>query len=191
MLELDLDEINASYSDSLDDVDKWIKEEYESNFGEYFSELTSFYEKLNETNKPITDRELEHIMSSIPLKLFSAAEALNSVKAKVEVLKINNKTLRKKIMLESEAKTKQAKEDEADVAVSYGEILVKLYSTLIDRVERQMSYSRELIMSAKKIWTARKEEEVNARLIEPTSPAKTVNPPLPDYGGPIPSTYIQ
>lgn len=188
---INFEEARKEYEESLSDVDRWIKEEYDSNFAEYFKDVEMYYNKLASTSKPITDKQLEQMMSNIPLQLFSAAEALNVFKAKVEVLKIDIKTKKKEILATSGSSTKQGKEDEAEVVTASGQMLVKVYETIIERVERQMSYSRELIMSAKKIWTARKEEESSAKMIEPVSPAKHVNPPLPEYGSPIPDTYIK
>lgn len=184
-------DIQKEYQDQLDDVDTWIKEEYNENFEQYFKNIKELYSRLSSTSKPVTDKELEEILSSVPLQLFSAAEALNFFKAKLEVLKMNVKSQREEAMRDNTLKTQADRKHYADVAVYSGELLIKVYSTIVERVEREMSYSRELIMSAKKIWTARKEEEVNARLVEPTSPTKHVNPPLPEYGSSMPETYIK
>ena len=50
------------------------------------------------------------------------------------------------------------------------ELMISIYSKLIERVNSQISYSKELIMSAKKLWDRRKEAE-SAMPVTPVDPA--------------------
>ena len=56
-------------------------------------------------------------------------------------------------------------------------ILILAYDNLITRVEKEMSYSRELIMSAKKIYDARRNTEQS----NPVSEVNSKQNDLPDY----------
>ena len=65
------------------------------------------------------------------------------------------------------------------------EIAVMVYSSLIDRIEGELSFSRELIMGSKKLWDARRSNATN--------PVAPVVPELPEYtpttGTPIQRPY--
>ena len=56
-------------------------------------------------------------------------------------------------------------------------ILILAYDNLITRVEKEMSYSRELIMSAKKIYDVRRNTEQS----NPVSEVSSKQNDLPDY----------
>lgn len=63
--------------------------------------------------------------------------------------------------------------------------LVSAYDSLYERVSRQITFSKELIMSCKKIWDARRNSDQN--------PMPSVSETdLPEYQAPNkPSTYIK
>ena len=67
--------------------------------------------------------------------------------------------------------------EEAQALTLEDKLLVDFYDTIMERVSRQMSFSKELIMSAKKIWDARRAD--NAPLPEVAIQDKTDK--LPDY----------
>ena len=171
-----MNKISKEHQSDIDDVTKWCEEEYNKHFSQYFEEMYKLYFKLQSGNKAITDDELESILTDIPLQLFSAAEALSSYKAGIEIVKLKMK------MAKSES---HLSENYSQVAFKTleDEMLVKVYGTVVERVERQITFSKELIMSAKKIWSARKGTEsigVAADSID-----------LPDYSDIEKKTYIK
>lgn len=164
----------------MEDVLNWCESEYNTYFSQYFGEMASLYSRIQSTYKPITDNELEQILTDIPLQLFAASEALSQYKARIEVLKLEIKQ-RKHDVYEASTETSQsARRDEAAYAVLEDEMLLKLYSLVVERVEHELSFSKELIMSAKKIWTARRETES----VEAVSSSRVADT-LPDYSMPV------
>lgn len=153
-----MSEINLDlYKEDTDSVTHWIQSEYEERFSEYFKPVRCLSSVFLNEYTPISDDKLEEILTVVPLELFSVAEELNSLKLKYEVVKLRNKET-------------QESED-----IISGQLIAKSYQTLIERVEREISYCRELIMSAKKIWSARKQSETIG------VPAESVEPELPEY----------
>ena len=77
---------------------------------------------------------------------------------------------------------KQRKKNETQEAIDEEYKLMNIvYNCVIDKVEHQLSFSKELIMGAKKVWDARKRTE------QPVIPE--VNN-LPDYQPIKKQTYI-
>ena len=55
----------------------------------------------------------------------------------------------------------RTKRQEAAAQITAGDrLLSSVYTIISERVDKQVSFSRELIMSAKKLWDARKESNM-------------------------------
>lgn len=172
------------YQSDLDDISNWCDNTYNAQFAPYFTEIDHLYDRFNSKYKPLSDSELEEILTVIPLNLFGVADILSKFKAQREVVVLTIKKTKYEATKRSEGSTLAAKKEEAANSVIDDEILLKAFDTLIERVEREMSYSRELIMSAKKLWTARKETETLAIGAETVNIHKSISPSidLPEYG---------
>lgn len=175
------DSIESNYGD----LNTWCKDEYNENFKEYFKGIELLQGNLYNESRPITDEELEEILTTIPLNLFSVSEILSSFKLKKEAVKSEIKKIKYVINNSDEFKdfTKEQLKEQNDMACINHELLIKGYECVIDRVEHEMSYSKELVMAAKKLWTARQQTIEDAKFME----SKAVNNELPDY----PQEYIR
>lgn len=137
---------------------------YQSLVGNYFEEVKELSERFQSNNQPVTDTELESILTLLPLKLFSISEALSKAKLTNEIVKIKTKA--------------QEGENEIDYKLA-----AAVYSSVITRIEKEASYCRELIMSSKKIWDSRRSaEEMPIR-----TDVSSNHSELPDYDA---KTYI-
>lgn len=175
--------IEATYKHEFDDISNWCTSKYNELFSEYFKEMHQLYGRFSSNIKPITDDELEVILTTIPLRLYAAAEKLNEIKVRIEVIKLHIKQDKHDSMLNSEATSQTARREEAAFSVIEDELLLKVYTSLVERIESEISASKELIMSAKKIWTSRREAE------NISNAAKDVN--LPDYSDMDGKQYIK
>lgn len=175
--------IDNMYKDEFDDISSWCELKYSSMFSEYFEEMHILYDRVSSNLKPITDAELETILTTLPLRLYGAAEKLNELKIRVEVIKLHVKQDKYDSMVNSEATSQTARKEEAAISVIEDELLLKVYSSLIERAESEISASKELIMSAKKIWTSRREAE------NVGNAAKNID--LPDYSEMDGKQYIK
>lgn len=170
---MNLSDIDNKFEADFDDVDKWVDEHYTKSFSQYFDPVRKLISRMGDSFNPITDKELEEILSYIPLELFAVAEKLNDLKARIEVIKLRIKQEKRNNYINSEESSKADKQADAIYSVAEDEMLLRLYTSLIERVDSEISASKELIMSAKKIWTSRREAENIATAAEKTA--------LPDY----------
>jgi hypothetical protein len=168
-----ISDIEDSFKQDFEDLDGWIDDKYQSDFGTYFTNIRNLYDRMQDETRPITDKELEEILTDVPLQMFAVSEKLNQLKSKIEVIKLRVKEKRRQAYLDSEEVTVSKKTNEANFAVANDEMLIRLYTDLADRVTSEISSSKELIMSAKKIWTSRREAENVANAAQ--------NFELPDY----------
>ena len=145
------------------------------------------FDRLKHGGKKVTDEELEDILMSLPMKLFDAAEALSVFRLSIETVKIGAK--KKECDLVRAARSDDglsvsAAKDYAAESVLDDRLLIAAYESVIERVEREMAYCRELIMSAKKIWDAR-------RRVDTANPVSEVTEDLPEFEPKKkPKTYI-
>lgn len=174
---VDLTEIIDSMKEDIDSVTTWCDELYESNFAEFFKDEKDLFKRLESKTHPITDEELESILTTLPLQLFSVSEKLSKVKISQEVVRMKNKKLRSDIIDQSTQNTQTKKNEEADIAMLENKLLDTVYSSLISRVESEVSFSRELIMSAKKIWDRRRQTEASS----PINPVDTQKIQAPEH----------
>ena len=162
----------------IDAVNSWCDEIYKDNFELYFKDTKQLFKRLESKYRPITDEELEQILTLTPLQLFAVSEVLNRFRLNQEVIKLNIKRKHYEAIHSSNLKTLSSKSEEADISVLEDKLLSIAYSTVIVRVENEISFSKELIMSAKKIYQSR-QDSYNAN---PVNPIKhDTGTTLPDY----------
>lgn len=162
-----MNQIINLYEDDTNAVHEWCEEIYQNKFATFFNKVRDLYRKFQDRDKPITDKELEEIMTNLPLELFSVSENLNNLRASCEVVKLKRKEKRLKAFRESGAKNDSGRNAEADEAVLEDDILLLGFSTIIQRVENEISFCRELIMGAKKVYDRRKSTEYAAPINPP------------------------
>lgn len=170
---IDIAKLYLEYAQDIDAVSRWSSEIYDNNFKEYFEIPHNLYKRLSCKTRPITDEELSQILIDCPLQLFTAAESLSQFKISQQVIKLKISEKRANHIKSSDETTVTKKQESADMAVLEDKLLNTVYSAIIDRVEREISYSRELIMGAKKIWDSR-------RRTEESNPVDEVSQ-LPEY----------
>ena len=164
------DVIDATMS-GIAELDEWCEEIYQSNFAPYFTKVRDLYTKLKRSEDiPISDDDLSKILIDIPLDLFSASEAVHKLKTHQEIMKLNTKY-------------NKLVDDGNDADKAYAqtmEAVTKAFENIINRAEKEISYCRELIMGAKKIWDARRHIEAVMPVAE-NSEEKDSPKKLPEY----------
>lgn len=176
--------IESQYKEYIEDIETWCNEQYNLYFKECFDSVRKIHKSMESQVRAISDTELEWILTELPMTLFSISESLNKYRLEHEVIKLR----KKKIKLELEAKAKQLVEDDflsksdtkswLDAQLSEHDILLAAYSSVISRVESEISFSKELIMGCKKIWDARRKSEAS----NPVSPVDLRDvDKIPDY----------
>lgn len=165
--------VETRYQGDIDAVIKYQNEVYDKMFSKEFSEVKSLSDMIKKSGyKSPSDEVLEIILMDVPLKLFDVAEKLNQLELTLQVLKLKLKE--KKIELKHDENVRNMNSTMLSEFVSENtiedELMISIYSKLIERVNSQISYSKELIMSAKKLWDRRKEAE-SAMPVTPVDPA--------------------
>lgn len=148
--------------DDFKAADEVVDEIYNKYFATYFNKEVEMYEKFKDASNSISDSELEWIITSLPLELMAASNALAQFKQHNEIIKLT---------------IKQRKNNPVEDIDQEYKLMTIVYSCVIDQVERRLSFSKELIMGAKKVWDAR-------RKAEQANPISEVNTELPDYKKP-------
>jgi len=167
-----------SVQKDIDEVEQWAESEYQQYFAPYFKGQIDIYKELKQDdNGTISDTSLEWILTYLPLELFSVAEQLNKLKIKQEIIKLHIREKEDEFMsnLADSDLSQTAKKEMTAKYLEPDKLLVDIYSSITERVGREISFSRELIMSAKKIWDARRANEV------PVVGAIKDSDTLPDY----------
>lgn len=164
----------------VDEVNSWAEDEYSKYFASYFKGEKELYDRMKSNSDPITDEELEWILTDLPLELFSVTEQLSKMKIAQEVIKLNIKEKERAYITSATEGSMTQKKEEAQALTMEDRLLVDIYDSIMERVNKQMSFSKELIMSAKKIWDARRADGI----------------PLPDVaveskGDKLPNYYIK
>ena len=183
---MNIADIDKRYkSDLFDGLDEWLEESYQTSFAPYFDIQTHLIKRLSDDDNPITDEELQSILIDIPLKLFEVSEILNRFKLRCNAIKLNIKQTEKQTVFDMTEGSATHKREVAVLSTVEDKFLLQAYESLIARVEKELSYSRELIMGAKKIWDGRRSSEAPT----PTIP-ETDGVDLPEYTN-VPKAYIQ
>lgn len=159
---INLDDVQSKLQDDLDAATDWCNSIYEEQFAVFFKDTKKLFRRLQSRTKPITDDELSEILIDIPLRMYDAAENLNKFRLSYEVIKMRIKQKKSEVIKSSTETTLTRKQEEAANAVLEDELLKFAYDSIITRVENENSFTRELIMGAKKIWDARRyTEQIN------------------------------
>lgn len=185
------------YSECMEEdikaVQDWSSELYDTYFSSYFQGQRELYKRFESSDKPITDEELEKVLIDVPLKLFTVAEALSQFRIGQEVTKLKAKQIERDTEMASTESSETKRKAEASFATLEHKLLITVQSAVIEHVEREISFSRELIMGAKKIWDSRRAAEgsmpVNEGAVE-----REPGYDLPDYnpgGTSKPQTYVK
>ena len=184
MHELNLKAIEQRYADDLKSVSDWCDETYAESFQPYFKDQRALFSRLKSKSRTITDAELEWILTEVPVNLFEVAESISALQTSQEVLKLSIKRREADIAKVSTESSESKRKEYAALETIDDKILLLAYGNLLTRVEKEMSYSRELIMSAKKIWDARKRTEES-------NPVSEISPTeLPEYNQTKCKSYI-
>ena len=151
-----LAEIVAEMQPDIDSVNEWVDEIYNKYFSGYFADQHEYYKRLKSKDRPITDAELEDILTTMPLELFSVSEALSQFKISEEVVKLKVKETEIENFKNSQQSSETKRKEEAANSVLEHKLLITVYEAVAERVGKEISYSRELIMGCKKIWDGRR-----------------------------------
>lgn len=175
---MDLQKTLDKLSPDISEVNEWVESEYNKYFAGYFKGEVDLYKRMKSSESPLTDEELSWILTDLPLELFSVTEQLSKLKTAQEVIKLHIKQTEREYIKDpnNEGSQTQKREDAAALTLK-DKLLVDVYDTLAERVSRQMTFSKELIMSAKKIWDARRADGIP--LLDINIPADLSN--LPEY----------
>lgn len=173
---MNLDSILHDNVETLETVNSWYQKLYRDKFQKYFENQKELYKRMQSKSRSITDTELETILIDIPLDLFSVAEMLNTLKLQTEVLKLSIKPKIKELSQNSKGSTQTKRDQDAEMQVIGDRILIKVYESVINQVESQITFSKELIMSAKKLWDARRRTE-ESNPVSPVPPSEDI----PEY----------
>lgn len=174
---MELKEVELSMSEDITDARDWVSSKYTELFAEYFAEVRGLSARMKSKTQPISDQELESVLTNLPLDLFEVASKLSDIKLNYEVIKLHNKKEHTEAVKQSKASTVSQRNAEADVATIGNRALELVYETLIERVEKEVSYTRELIMAAKKIWDGRRKAEQSV----PIGPVSVQSQPESEY----------
>ena len=90
--------MNIPYEDVLKEIDSVIQSLYAETFGELFEKVSNLYTRFKSHTQPISDEELEQILTELPLNLFTVAERLSSMKLRLAVTKLENKRTRRDLL---------------------------------------------------------------------------------------------
>ena len=157
----DISKALESLQEDFDAADNMVDDIYNKYFASYFKKELEMHARFRDADLLITDKELEWIITSLPMELFSVSYALAQFKQHNELVKL---------------KIKQRKGQEVDDPTLDDEykLMSIIYASVISRVEQEIAFSKELIMGAKKVWDAR-------RKTEQANPISEVNKELPVY----------
>lgn len=156
---MELKRVELSVSEDINDAREWVDSKYADFFAEYFDGVRNLSSRMKSKIQPISDKELEMVLTNLPLDLFEVASKLSDIKLNYEVIKLHNKKEHTEAAKKSTAKTITQRNADADALTIDNRALELVYETLIERVEKEVSYTRELIMAAKKIWDGRRKAE--------------------------------
>ena len=151
----DLSATEIKLNEAVGDISEWCETEYTSRFSKYFDGIFEVYDSMGTDGSRMSDEQLEWVLTSVPLQMMLVSEELSKYKFNDECLKLYTKKLEREYADSSECKTVAARKDDAADRVIEYKMLHSAYSSVISRVESEIAFARELIMSAKKIWDAR------------------------------------
>lgn len=158
----------SKYLDTVQDVSDICDKIYKNNFDQFSKTNQSLYAKLYNRTTPIATEDLEHIIIDLPLCLIDVSEQVSKLQVSLDSIKLR---LKKAAPTADNGVTINTIDDEVEY-----KLLSAVLSSVIERVSREISFSRELIMGAKKLWDSRKASESASPIGPVSQPVK-----LPDY----------
>lgn len=175
-----------TYQGDIDAVNEWCEEIYTDKFAIYFSRVRELYQRFKSNSTPISDSELEEILTVVPLELFSVSEALNKFRVSYDTIKLGKKARKCQLAKSSEESSEAKRNAEAELLTTEDEILLVAFAAVITRVENEISFTRELIMSAKKLWDRRRNTEsanpISDVVVDTSDELPAYNAKRPIYG---------
>ena len=88
---LDISNIAKELESDIEGVSELSDNLYNKYFGQYFHIQKELYRRVQDTDKPITDEELETVLTDLPLELIEVSEALSKFQISQEVVKLRAK----------------------------------------------------------------------------------------------------
>lgn len=176
--------LQDQYKEYIDDIETWCNEQYNQYFKDCFDSVRKIHKSMESQVRAISDTELEWILTELPMTLFSISESLNKYRLEHEVIKLRKKKIKLELdeeaqkLIEDKILSKSDMKSWVDAELSEHDVLLAAYSSVISRVESEISFSKELIMGCKKIWDARRKGEA-ANPVSPIDPRDVDN--VPDY----------
>lgn len=146
----DISNALAILKEDFESADNLVDEIYIKYFDVYFRKETELYAKFRNEDSVVSDKDLEWILISLPLDIKMASSALAQFKQHNEIVKLKIK--------QRKGKSKEAT-DEPDGLDEEFKLMSIIYTSVITRVELDITFSKELIMGAKKIWDARRRSD--------------------------------
>ncbi len=146
------------YSEA-EDIDTFIDEIYQKNFKVQFQKIYELIDKFRNDSKKVSTEELEYLLMELPLDMFDVSSKIEMVQGLSEVAAY-------------QAKTAKAQNNDDKYKL---DVIAKRLDALVERIQRESSAARELVMSAKKLWDSRQAETKS-------NPIKEISN-LPDYTG--------
>ena len=144
------------FSEAVGDVRLWCEDEYRRVFSKYFEGVPDLYDKVSTSRSKLSDDDVEWVLADLPLQLIAVSEELSQYKLNIECLKLFIKQKEAEFAQQSDKKSVSARREEATLKVSEYNMLLKAYSCVYSRVDNQINFARELVMSCKKIWDSRR-----------------------------------
>lgn len=184
---------NVKYKKDIDGVVSYANELFKSKFGNVFDVIERLRSELKE-HKQISDSDLQYILVDFPIELIHVSEELNNFRLSVEVAKMKHKDIVNQVTSkyinwygENPRSAPCSAKDfiNNDSSVIESLIYQTILNNMITRIENCMSYSRELIMGAKKIWDSRRASEN----VMPIGEMNLDN--IPEYPTPNKQQYIK
>ena len=184
---MNFDLIEQKYQKDIDAVIDYENGIYNHLFAKEFSEILKLSDAIKQSGyRSPSDEVLEVILIDVPLKLFDVAERLNQLELTLQVLKLELKE--KKVQLKHCDDVQDLNSTETSDYITSktieDELMICVYTKLIERVNSQVSYSKELIMSAKKLWDRRKAAE-SVMPVSPVDPASAPYDPSKSKKNPV------
>ena len=147
--------IENCYASDFYEINKWCDAMYEATGADaIFSHVNQIYSSISEDPDKISEIDLAWILLVLPMEIISVSESLNKLRAEHSVVKLRQKEIRIVIQNKYEDNPSMKERELAD-----HKVVEIAYDSVIKKLENQISFSRELIMSAKKIWDSRRSSE--------------------------------
>ena len=106
---LDISKATELLQADFDAADTLVDELYDKYFATYFKRTSDLEAKFRDTEVPITDDQLEQIITAIPLDIYLVSGNLAQFKQHFEIVKLTNKQ-RKKAKMDEEIEDKSLEE---------------------------------------------------------------------------------